>query len=713
MLKQKVMLMALILIVGMAGYVRADLVAYWPFDEGEGDIAYDIMGGNDGTITGCTWLTPGKIGDAAIEGVGGDMVDCGNGPTPMTDDLTLAWWMIDNHESYGRIMYKAVPNGDLGYSILVRPAGDGGPLRFRIGDEGNYGGWGSECRIPDGAYNDGEWVHITCTYDSATDTATIYVNGVLAPNGDYNPKTGISSYCDGVNVPDVPLYIRGGVETFNGVMDEVAIWDNALTAEQVLRVYESGVKLPGAQDPDPSHGETDVYLDKVLSWGPAPDPNDWSAPDPAVDQYYVYLSNGTSDPNLFLVATVPADAALEYDPTGEFELQRDASYMWRVDSAIEGSGTTDPNTIIGRVWSFAAVPGVPMIDEQPADWFDYPGEAAELRADSTNPYTLDGAGLAYQWYKDGAEIPGETDPTLTIVDTQFGNEGLYKCIVTLTDNGATTETREAEVLTKRMVGHFKMDGNPDDSSLGQNHAALIGTSTEDPTWTDGMDGQCLRISSGGRPYAEVAAENAGDFHLIHRMTASVWIKSAGSPTPLNMDGYACLVGKHISSGDPDHRPWLIRQNGNANRITFRSPEGGWNNYDNTAVFDNEWHLVTGTWDGETGDKKIYIDGELVEVTTGHMGPGVIDNETPLRIGYYKDNFVFVDTLLDDVRVYNYALDGYAVAALWTGFNPGETICVKEEAMDLNNDCMVNLQDFAMFAQEWLLCNRNPQSTCPE
>ncbi len=153
--------MALVLVFGLTGYVRADLVAYWPFDEGTGDIAYDAIGGNDGQITGCTWVLPGKIGDAALEGAGGNEVNCGNGPTPTTEDLTLAWWMIDNHSSFGTIMDKSTGDSTRGYNILVRATGDDGPLRFRIGGWQAYGGWGSECRLPEGAYNDGEW--LTCT----------------------------------------------------------------------------------------------------------------------------------------------------------------------------------------------------------------------------------------------------------------------------------------------------------------------------------------------------------------------------------------------------------------------------------------------------------------------------------------------------------------------------------------------------------------------
>ncbi len=226
-----------------AGTTQAELIAYWPFDEGMGEVASDVVGGFDGQITGGSWLMPGKEGASAFAGTGADEINCGPQAVPQTEDLTLAWWMIDNHPEYGTIMDKSITGSGYGYNILVRGRGEDSPLRFRIGGWQSYGGWGEECRLPENAYNDGEWVHIVCTYDSVTDTASIYVNGSLPENGALNPKTGIAGdggYCEGVNNVDAPLTIRGGEETFDGTLDEVAIWDHALTPEEVMTVYTSG-----------------------------------------------------------------------------------------------------------------------------------------------------------------------------------------------------------------------------------------------------------------------------------------------------------------------------------------------------------------------------------------------------------------------------------------------------------------------------------------
>ncbi|MCF7958814.1 MAG: hypothetical protein K9M57_10235, partial [Phycisphaerae bacterium] len=88
------------LLVGLPGYARADLVGYWPFDEGQGTVAADVTGGNHGEITGSTWLLPGKMGNAALEfTANGNYVNCGPDVTS-GPDITVAFWMKANNLAY-------------------------------------------------------------------------------------------------------------------------------------------------------------------------------------------------------------------------------------------------------------------------------------------------------------------------------------------------------------------------------------------------------------------------------------------------------------------------------------------------------------------------------------------------------------------------------------------------------------------------------------
>ncbi len=83
----------------------------------------------------------------------------------------------------------------------------------------------------------------------------------------------------------------------------------------------------------------------------------------------------------------------------------------------------------------------PYIAKQPVDQYLFLGESAtfEVVAAGENP-------LSYQWQKDGVDIPGETNSTLTISNVDFTDEGNYSCVVTNSLGSATSNTAELGVL---------------------------------------------------------------------------------------------------------------------------------------------------------------------------------------------------------------------------------------------------------------------------
>ncbi|MBN2132424.1 MAG: hypothetical protein JW741_23180, partial [Sedimentisphaerales bacterium] len=68
-------------------------------------------------------------------------------------------------------------------------------------------------------------------------------------------------------------------------------------------------------------------------------------------------------------------------------------------------------------------------------------------------------------------------------------------------------------------------------------------------------------------------------------------------------------------------------------------------------------------------------------------------------------------LLDDLRMYNYALTGAEIAQLYYDVT-GIATCVEAPAADLSGDCFVDLKDFAEFVVDWLNCGIIPASECP-
>ena len=127
------------------------------------------------------------------------------------------------------------------------------------------------------------------------------------------------------------------------------------------------------------------------------------------------------------------------------------------------------------------------------------------------------------------------------------------------------------------------------------------------------------------------------------------------------------------------------------------------------IADNEWHMVTGTYDGETGTGSIYVDG-LLENQLVDTERKAATNEFPVVLGAQTVSAEYspYEGLLDKTSIYSYALSPLDVAMLYTDVTGGE-ICLEYPEYDFNEDCIIDILDFAMFATDWLECNIVP--TC--
>ena len=72
------------------------------------------------------------------------------------------------------------------------------------------------------------------------------------------------------------------------------------------------------------------------------------------------------------------------------------------------------------------------------------------------------------------------------------------------------------------------------------------------------------------------------------------------------------------------------------------------------------------------------------------------NDNNLVLGRWSWNELLYDGLLDDFRLYNYALTPAEAVQLYLAVKPG-SICCKTLAYDFNGDCEVNTADLLMFA----------------
>ena len=192
------------------------LVSWWRFDEGSGTAAGDSSGyGNSGKIYGATWVT-GKYGGALSFDGTTNYVDCGNNPVLNLSIVTYMAWVKTS--TTGIILTRA--NYDY---FAIAPDG-------RVQARNYAGSVFSDSPVADGA-----WHHVAVTINLPTNTAIFYVDGL--PNGarDISSWGGTWNYVKTWvgNRWDYPI-------PFNGALDEVRIYNKALSANEIQESFQKG-----------------------------------------------------------------------------------------------------------------------------------------------------------------------------------------------------------------------------------------------------------------------------------------------------------------------------------------------------------------------------------------------------------------------------------------------------------------------------------------
>ena len=206
------------------------LVGYWNFDEGKGDIVKDLSGnGNDGTIHGAV-ATAGKIGQAlSFDGVN-DYVTVGNiASLNFAGDFTIEAWIY--------------PKGLGGYQTIA------GKQNIAGSSKKEYGFYTSVNSLyfvaNDGSGDDGKVeANITISNNKMYHIVGVRDNNVIKMfvNGVQQDDTALTSGSVGDDYP-----FRIGTRAtltlfFNGIIDEVKVYNRALSAQEIKHFYDMGLE---------------------------------------------------------------------------------------------------------------------------------------------------------------------------------------------------------------------------------------------------------------------------------------------------------------------------------------------------------------------------------------------------------------------------------------------------------------------------------------
>ena len=210
---------------GIPAALKSAMILYFSFDGSLGKTVADKSGkGHEGKLHGVKWAPKGKVSGACEFNGSSDYIIVPNSPQFDfgTSDFAISAWIYPRENAQNAIVSKSVAN-DQGYFFTQA---DKDRLQFLAGAGGD---WSVNTRSSPGL-SLAAWNHVVVSQDSGQ--IHFWINGVSCGGG-----AGGSVNGDATN-----LLIGGsswGDLTFKGMIDEVMIFNRALTDDEVRQIYDA------------------------------------------------------------------------------------------------------------------------------------------------------------------------------------------------------------------------------------------------------------------------------------------------------------------------------------------------------------------------------------------------------------------------------------------------------------------------------------------
>jgi len=430
-------------------------------------------------------------------------------------------------------------------------------------------------------------------------------------------------------------YIRGQ-DYFNGLIDEVRIYNRALSGREVIAI--SGLARKPFE-PAPANGANGVR-DGTLSWGRIE----------GTDKLYV----GT-DPN--------ALAQVSEGATGSYtiaELSPGQRYYWRVDVVTANSAVT------GDLWSFTAAQSAAS-DPQPSDGAEFVGVAGislswlpALGATAykvylgTDPAALALLGeVAQPSYQDsGKQLPSGTVHYWR-VDTIKGSD-------VTTGTLWSFQTMPIFPVGPDLAAWYKFDRGEGTVAIDWTRKGNDGVLVGDTKWIEE-----------GRAARALEFDGAGDYVEIPRVvkddwTIMLWLRT---DDPAQTFGTLGRVrnGAGLIDGDAGGQTNNFAMSLNRNKVVVNcmaTLQGDGNALaSNVDISDTNWHHAAWTRTAATGDMALFIDGVLDISGQQDKWKGTKDAQDFIWIGglQYANNQNYFKGQLDEVKFFTRVLTAGDIA----------------------------------------------------
>src|SRR3989344_3092088 len=681
------------LIVQAPKYIglNSGLVGYWSFDGKDmaGVTAFDRSGNaNNGTLTNGPTRVIGKLGQGLSFPGATNFINAGTGSRLDLDDvMSLSFWI--NRPAIQGIAWSPIIHKFAGGTGLMTQVNNFGPnIQMRVDTSG-----GANQTTGNFAVLDSTWHHIVWILDNGSRKA--YKDGVLVISNTYIHGAGFGN-------PGTSFIMGHNTESFNGLIDDVRIYNRALSGDEIKRLYKIGATLKV---------NTSISNDS-LKKGLV---GHWSFDGPTVisnaNQTYVEdLSGQNNRGQLMNMSTSTARVkgkigqALSFDGSNDFVVN-DASNIPKVtisawinipnypanNSLVAGFsndiGNNFNDKIIyvgtdGKVYFYVFDGGskttsAPAAAISPNTWHHVVGTANGNNAYSYVDGVLVGsvtAGNTYTSYSTPKifingdigivnrfrYLNGKIDDVRVYNRALSADEikRLYKIGGTL----KISETISNDSLKKGLVGHWSFDGNDMagvtayDRSGNNNN----GTLTNGPVRVKGKIGQGLSFD-GVDDYVSVGDNDSLD--ITGSITVATWVRATSFGVGFNEErlvfkGTGVSTANIYTLGIADSKAMfsLHLAGFGASDCLGNSPCI----VSNTTLVTGRWYHVAGTYDGAT--IRIYVDGQLGG-SQSVVSTGTAD-ANPVLFGSRSDGQDSLTGFLDDVRLYNRALTPAEIKRLY-------------------------------------------------
>ncbi len=317
----------------------------------------------------------------------------------------------------------------------------------------------------------------------------------------------------------------------------------------------------------------------------------------------------------------------------------------------DGHGGNDTaQVLVSVVVSVNHPPVIAALIAQPRKL--YLNAASEVSVHASDPDS--GDTLGYTWSSTGGSFSGAGSAVLWNAPSAAGNY-LLRCVVADGRGGEATDSIGVEVRDSAnnqsgaLVAYFPFAGNASDSS-GNGHNGVV----HGATLASDRSGNPANAYAFNGTTSFIQVPNSVGLNFQNAITVDFW---------MNAGALLAREQHPLSHGSWQNR-WKVSITNNGIRWTIKTNAGTKDLDSETKIATNTWYNVAAVYNGS--DIEIFLNGNLDAFSTW-SGP-ILQTAIDPTIGQVlpNDQGYNFQGLLDEIRIYDYALSAAEITALAGG-----------------------------------------------